>query len=274
LNPLRIMRRHTLSAEYFACSLALACLLAGCKAPDLPAMISPYRMDIQQGNVITQDMISKLKSGMTRSQVRFVLGSPLIVDPFRTDRWDYVSIYEKQGKEVERRRVTVIFENDKLARIEGDVVAGNGMQKNETTVEVPPLANQPPLAPLKPLTPLTFSKPEAAPLAPAAKPEAAKSALPQFEKPPVADKAPLNPANPVTFSKPPATPPDAIDAPAADATKPAAEATGDAATADATKAVPAAAADDKKGDPAKKDEPKDKPKQPGFFGRMLEKIGL
>lgn len=96
---------------------------AGCKqAPELPTMLSPYKIDVQQGNVITQEMLSKLKSGMTPAQVRFVLGSPLVVDPFRTNRWDYVSTFQSQGKEVERRRVTIIFADEKLARIEGDVV--------------------------------------------------------------------------------------------------------------------------------------------------------
>jgi outer membrane protein assembly factor BamE len=91
--------------------------------PDVPTVISPYRIDIQQGNVVTQEMISKLKPGMTRAQVRFALGSPLVVDPFRTDRWDYVYMLQKQGKETERRNITVIFSEDKLVRVDGDVVA-------------------------------------------------------------------------------------------------------------------------------------------------------
>ena len=97
---------------------------AGCgQMPDLPTVISPYRIDIQQGNVVTQEMLAKLKPGMTRSQVRFALGSPLIVDPFRTDRWDYVYTFQKQGRAMENRRIVVIFEDDKLLRVEGDVLA-------------------------------------------------------------------------------------------------------------------------------------------------------
>ena len=104
-------------------TLLVVLVLAGCKqAPELPAVISPYKIDIQQGNVVTQDMVAKLKAGMTRSQVRFVLGTPLVIDPFRTDRWDYVYLYQRQGKPDERRRITVIFDGDKLARIEGNVV--------------------------------------------------------------------------------------------------------------------------------------------------------
>lgn len=97
-------------------------LLAGCSGvPTLPG-ITPYKMDIQQGNYVTQQMVAKLKPGMTRSQVRFILGTPLIVDMFRTNRWDYIYIYEKRGKVTEQRKITVIFEDDKLARVEGDVV--------------------------------------------------------------------------------------------------------------------------------------------------------
>ncbi|MBI2290782.1 MAG: outer membrane protein assembly factor BamE [Betaproteobacteria bacterium] len=118
--------------------------LAGCKqAPELPAVISPYKIDIQQGNVVSQAMVSKLKAGMTRAQVRFALGSPLIVDMFRTDRWDYVYMYQKQGKEPQRHRITIIFEDDRLLRIEGDVVPVYGAQEPETSVAGPQLAAPP-----------------------------------------------------------------------------------------------------------------------------------
>ena len=117
-------------------------LLAGCKQlPGLPTVISPYQIDIQQGNVVTQDMISKLRPGMTRAQVRFALGSPLIVDPFRTDRWDYVYMYQKQGKDTERRNITVIFDNDKLVRIEGDVTAAQPAAKADIPPGNKPAAN-------------------------------------------------------------------------------------------------------------------------------------
>ncbi|MBI2226507.1 MAG: outer membrane protein assembly factor BamE, partial [Betaproteobacteria bacterium] len=118
--------------------------LAGCKqAPELPAVISPYKIDIQQGNVVSQAMVSKLKAGMTRAQVRFALGSPLIVDMFHTDRWDYVYMYQKQGKEPQRHRITIIFEDDRLLRIEGDVVPAYGTQEPETPVAGPLLATPP-----------------------------------------------------------------------------------------------------------------------------------
>ncbi|OGA24591.1 MAG: hypothetical protein A3I02_16475 [Betaproteobacteria bacterium RIFCSPLOWO2_02_FULL_67_26] len=103
--------------------MILALFLVGCRQmPALPAITTPYKMDIQQGNLVTQEMISKLQPGMTRNQVRFALGTPLVVDPFRTDRWDYVFLYQKAGVVTEHRKIAVIFKDDKLLRIEGDVV--------------------------------------------------------------------------------------------------------------------------------------------------------
>lgn len=102
----------------------IAALLAGCSNVPLLPTLKPYKIDIQQGNFVTQDMLARLKPGMTRSQVRFALGTPLIVDPFRNDRWDYVYMLHKAGELTEQRAVTVVFKGDELLRIEGDVVAG------------------------------------------------------------------------------------------------------------------------------------------------------
>jgi outer membrane protein assembly factor BamE len=99
--------------------LPLFALLAGCQyVPMLPG-ISPYRIDIQQGNYVTQDMIDKVKPGMTKAQVRFALGTPLVVDLFHSDRWDYVYVLQKRGQLIERRRIVVVFQDDKLVRIDG-----------------------------------------------------------------------------------------------------------------------------------------------------------
>lgn len=83
--------------------------------------IEPYKLDIQQGNVVTQEMISQLKPGMTKSQVRFVMGTPLLMDAFHKDRWDYIYRYEKSGKLVEHRKLALLFEEDRLKKITGDV---------------------------------------------------------------------------------------------------------------------------------------------------------
>jgi outer membrane protein assembly factor BamE len=84
--------------------------------------IHTYKTDVQQGNVITQEMVDKLKPGMTKSQVRFVLGTPLITDPFHPERWDYVYVYKKDaGAPAETKQFTVIFNGDSMARVEGDM---------------------------------------------------------------------------------------------------------------------------------------------------------
>lgn len=100
--------------------LVLLLSATGCRdVPFLPT-VTPYRMDIQQGNVVTQDMVEKLQPGMSRAQVRFILGTPLVVDAFRTDRWDYVYLYKKGGQVAEQRRLIVLFKDDKLLRVDGD----------------------------------------------------------------------------------------------------------------------------------------------------------
>ena len=83
--------------------------------------LKPYRIDIQQGNYLSQDMVSQLKKGMTREQVRFVLGTPLVTDIFHGDRWDYVFYRELQNGRKEQRNISVFFEEDKLVRVSGDV---------------------------------------------------------------------------------------------------------------------------------------------------------
>lgn len=97
----------------------LALLLAAC---GVPRLITPYRMDIQQGNYISQEMVSQLRRGMTREQVRFVLGTPLLADIFHADRWDYVFYRDVLGGVREERKIAVVFEDGRLARIDGDVV--------------------------------------------------------------------------------------------------------------------------------------------------------
>ena len=81
--------------------------------------ISPYRMTIQQGNFVSQEMVSQLKEGMTREQVRFLLGTALLTDMFHEDRWDYPFRLLKTNGELITSRVTVFFKNNTVARFEG-----------------------------------------------------------------------------------------------------------------------------------------------------------
>ena len=80
--------------------------------------ITPYRVDVMQGNVITQELAASVKPGMSREQVRDVLGSPLLTSAFHADRWDYVFTMRRQGVEPQRRSVVVFFKGDVLERIE------------------------------------------------------------------------------------------------------------------------------------------------------------
>lgn len=95
--------------------------------PMMACSISTYRIDVQQGNVVTQDSLSKLKPDMTRAQVRFVLGTPLVIDTFHPDRWDYFYKFDSAGNPREQRRLTLVFRDDKLKQILGDVAAADGL---------------------------------------------------------------------------------------------------------------------------------------------------
>lgn len=96
-----------------------AIAIVGCTFPNV---VSPYKLDIPQGNIITEDQIAQLKPGMTRSQVRFILGSPMLTDPFHADRWDYVYTDARNSKLVQNKKFTVFFEQGKLARFEGEAL--------------------------------------------------------------------------------------------------------------------------------------------------------
>ena len=120
LHPSRTARRK-LNVALFA---AVAVLTAGCSTlestwPTLRSL-GVYKLDINQGNYLSQDLVDKLKVGQTKQQVRFLLGTPLLVSPFRPDRWDYVYEFTRQGQVLEHRAFTVYFVDDKLARWEGD----------------------------------------------------------------------------------------------------------------------------------------------------------
>jgi outer membrane protein assembly factor BamE len=105
-------------ANLFAAGLAL--MMAGCTW--IPSSLSVYKLDINQGNYITQDQVDKLKVGQTRQQARLALGTPLVSDPFHANRWDYVYEFNRQGRTLEHRTFTVYFVDDKVARWEGDEV--------------------------------------------------------------------------------------------------------------------------------------------------------
>lgn len=121
--------------------LGATLLISGC-SQDTRFPFS-HRIDVQQGNVLTQESVNQLRPGMSRRQVKFILGTPLISDPFHSDRWDY--LYRMQGGNgnVTEKRIALFFEDDKLARMEGTLRPGDEVDEAEqstkfTTVTVPP----------------------------------------------------------------------------------------------------------------------------------------
>ena len=110
-------------------AVALAASLCGCSNLEFPWV---YRINIDQGNIITQEMVDQLKPGMTRDQVKFVMGSPLIVDSFHADRWDYVyTLLDAKGEHT-RHNLSVFFSDDRLVALNGDFMPGSAEQQSAT----------------------------------------------------------------------------------------------------------------------------------------------
>jgi outer membrane protein assembly factor BamE len=104
-------------------ALVLGGLSACSSAPSSKSwldVVSPYRIDRVQGNVVTREQVSALRAGMSRAVVRDILGTPLLTSVFHADRWDYVFTFNRQGAESQNRRVTVFFAGDKMDRYEAD----------------------------------------------------------------------------------------------------------------------------------------------------------
>ncbi|MEO1957299.1 MAG: outer membrane protein assembly factor BamE [Methylophilaceae bacterium] len=114
-------------------TLVMSIIIVGCGV-GMP-IIQPFKMDIQQGNVVTSEMLLKLRPGMTRSQVKYILGTPLLADSFHSNRWDYFYQLSKQGKVVNQRRVILDFEGGSLAHVRGDVVPEGADSKTLPMVE-------------------------------------------------------------------------------------------------------------------------------------------
>jgi len=115
------MRRPPASGRAAALPIVLA--LAGCSSwssggDSMLGFLSPHRVDIQQGNVVTQEQLARVKPGMNRLQVRDALGSPLLTDAFHPDRWDYIFTLRQSGKPLQRRNVVLVFDGDVLKSVE------------------------------------------------------------------------------------------------------------------------------------------------------------
>ena len=105
--------------------VAAAVVLPACSSLDrvsrkVPELVTPYRMDIVQGNVVTREQLAALQTGMPRQQVQSILGTPLLTSPFHAQRWDYTFTLQSQGVPAQDRHVTVFFKDERLERIEAD----------------------------------------------------------------------------------------------------------------------------------------------------------
>lgn len=102
--------------------LACTALLAGCGAlqrtDSLFGFITPYRIDIVQGNAVTREQLALIRPGLTRLQVREILGTPLLTDPFHGDRWDYFFTLRRPNADTQNRHVVVLFEGDAVKSVE------------------------------------------------------------------------------------------------------------------------------------------------------------
>lgn len=114
-------------ARLACASLAMLALLGGCATGDRSRSgpFEPYRIDVPQGNYVDQSMLKQIKPGMTREQVRFALGTPLLNDPFRPDRWEYVFRFQHPSGAADLRRASIVFANEKVATIEADALPAN-----------------------------------------------------------------------------------------------------------------------------------------------------
>jgi len=103
-------------------TLAAGTLLAGCESPQRTdgflGFLTPYRIDIVQGNAVTREQAALLRPGLTRLQVRDILGTPLVADPFHADRWDYIFTLRRPGTEPQRRSVVVHFDGNVVKSVE------------------------------------------------------------------------------------------------------------------------------------------------------------
>lgn len=114
--------------------LALSCVVVlvlanACKVPGM------HRPSLQQGNLVTQDMVNQLEPGMTKEQVEFVLGRPVHLNTFNVDHWDYIYTLEDRRGNKTRRHLSVTFENDVLIEIEGDFKPTSDTEDGEETTE-------------------------------------------------------------------------------------------------------------------------------------------
>lgn len=127
-----MQKKLRLITTYTCTVLFITLFSSGCSYVKFPGV---YRVPVQQGNIIDKEKVDQLEPGMTKRQVQFVMGAPLINDLFTQDRWDYVYQFRRGDETLRSRRLTVFFENDQLVRFEGDYESDSDAALDEDYVE-------------------------------------------------------------------------------------------------------------------------------------------
>lgn len=176
------LQRRTirLSLILAASASLMACGSLNGASHSLASIVTPYKIDIVQGNFVSQEQAAAVKPGMSRAQVRDILGTPLLTSIFHADRWDYIFTFKRQGLEPQARKVTAYFKDDALERLDADPLPTEAefvasLDSGRQTGKVPVLEMSPEsltaaptptkTAEPKPLPPLPASYPPLEPVA-------------------------------------------------------------------------------------------------------------
>lgn len=134
---------------YVLVTLSMGGLLAACgsfnsASRSIVSSITPYKVDVVQGNFVSKEQVSALQPGMSRQQVREIMGTPLVTSVFHSDRWEYVFTLKRAGLDPQTRKLTVFFDGEQFARAEGDEMPSESefvasLGKKMKTIKVPPL---------------------------------------------------------------------------------------------------------------------------------------
>ena len=181
------MSRFPIRATHLVLAITAGALVAGCGSFDnasqrVAGLVTPYKVEVVQGNFVSKEQVEAIKPGMSRQQVRDILGTPLLTSVFHSDRWDYVFTLKRQGVVAQERKLAVFFKGEAMERVEGDAMPSEAefvatLDNKRKNAKVPPLE-----ASEEALKRFATDKP-AAPAAPAAP-----------QPPPAASYPPLEPA--------------------------------------------------------------------------------
>ena len=174
-------RASRLALVLAACAAVSACGTFDSATQRLAGVVTPYKVEVVQGNFVSKEQVEAVKPGMSRQQVRDILGTPLLTSVFHSDRWDYVFTLKRQGVQAQERKLAVFFKGDVMERVVGDEMPSEAdfvatLDNKRKNAKVPPLE-----ASEEALKRFSADKPAAAAPAPAATPPA--TSYPPLETP-------------------------------------------------------------------------------------------